>query len=198
MKRSHIVSVAVLGVVLLLLGLFVSRSGIIGQATEFIGVIKDMPALFESNQKELEKLRHELNISDGKVDDLKNLVLRLDTANIKILQRLDSIPEYEIPEISDVDPEDYEDCLELLSEAREQAGELIEIVRSNEKRIEFMEVIILNNEAIFSHMVEVIEIREKDVKETMAACEEMIRKSRQRERIAWGTTFVVVFTKIFL
>ncbi len=120
-------------------------------------------------------------LSDKKIDSLMTANVGHVRAVADLRQQIASLPDHEIPELSEVEPEDYEECLQELQRSRQAAEELVVIVEGQREHIRLLEAVNRENKLINESQHQVITLQAADNQKWRDAIDE-IRKDANRTK----------------
>jgi Mg2+ and Co2+ transporter CorA len=130
---------------------------------------------------EIDMLNEKLQSSDRKIDSLMTLVVSHTEVITDLEGQIAELPTYELPELSTIEPEDYEECLQELQGSRQAAEELVEIVSVQRENITLLEAVNTNQKLIIETQKQTISIQQADNRALRDAYEDMIRDANRRK-----------------
>ncbi len=134
------------------------------------------------NTSEIDRiLKQQQKESDRKIDSLMTLVVSYTSVITDLQGQIAALPTYELPALSDVEPEDYEECLQELQGSRQAAEELVVIVGVQRENITLLEAVNTSQQLIIETQKQTISIQQADNRALRDAYEDMIRDANRRK-----------------
>ncbi len=130
---------------------------------------------------EIDLLNAQLRQSDRKIDSLMNLVVSYTSVIDDLDKQIAALPTYELPELSTVEPESYEECLQELQGSRQAAEELVSIVEIQRENITLLEAVNTSQQLIIETQKQTIAIQQADNRALRDAYDDMIRDANRRK-----------------
>ncbi len=130
---------------------------------------------------EIDLLNAQLRQSDRKIDSLMKLVVSYTSVIDDLDKQIAALPTYELPELSTIKPESYEECLQELQGSRQAAEELVSIVQIQRENITLLEAVNTNQQLIIETQKQTISIQQADNRALRNAYDDMIRDANRRK-----------------
>jgi hypothetical protein len=130
---------------------------------------------------EIDMLNEKLQSSDRKIDSLMTLVVSYTSVIDDLDKQIANLPTYELPALSDVEPESYEECLTELQGSRQAAEELVVIVGVQRENITLLEAVNTSQQLIIETQKQTIAIQQADNRALRNAYDDMIRDANRRK-----------------
>jgi len=134
---------------------------------------------------EIDMLNEKLQSSDRKIDSLMTLVVSYTSVIDDLDKQIANLPTYELPALSDVEPESYEECLTELQGSRQAAEELVVIVGVQRENITLLEAVNTSQQLIIETQKQTIAIQQADNRALRDAYEDMIRDANRRKVLGY-------------
>lgn len=169
--------------------------GKVGLALEAVKKIEEYAAY---NTYEIDMLHRRLDESEKKNAELLKVVESQGAVIAEINGKLSALPSFEIPDISDTHPQDYEECLQELQGSRQAGEKLIEIVGIQQDRIGLLEAKISAQDIMIAKQAEVIKIQRADLQAYHDTYEAIVRDANRRKTFGYIVGVLGVAAAIIL
>jgi hypothetical protein len=169
-------------------GIFLAKSKPVQQAKGWMSkvdlaleVIDKIEEYTAYSTYEIDMLNEKLQSSDRKIDSLMTLVVSYTSVIDDLDKQIANLPTYELPALSDVEPESYEECLTELQGSRQAAEELVVIVGVQRENITLLEAVNTSQQLIIETQKQTIAIQQADNRALRNAYDDMIRDANRRK-----------------
>lgn len=150
-----------------------------------IGVLGEVKEYAVANTDAVDKLMEQLKESDKKIAQLEAIVLAQIETIVELDKQLAALPTFEVPTVDKEQPQDFEDCVDKLTECREMANDMIEIIGIQGTRIELMQAKLDTQDRIIAVQYETIEIQKRDNQALRDAYEDMVKDANRKKWVGY-------------
>lgn len=161
-----------------------------------LDLLERIEPLVGSNTKDLDALVQQLDKHQSFFDDLNLILSKTQKQVDDIGKKIDTLPDYEVPDVGDVEPEDYEECLEELSDCREAANDMLAIIGRLENEVALRRGLQASQGIIIETQEKYIVQRDVDYQALRDMYDEVLRTARRERRIAIGGAMIYVAYRI--
>ncbi len=168
------------------------------QAIRVVDIFEKVLPLMEANTGAIDSLFRYLDDQEPFYDEFKGFVEKQTKHNQSIDEKLDKLPEHEIPEINYVHPDTYEDCMDELDKSRETSEQLLEIINTQKEEIALLRSINTSQALMIERYHEALEKKDLDINLLRGAYEGILAKARRDKVIGYGSIVLGVIIAIAL
>jgi len=160
--------------------------------TKVANVIETFDERLKVNTNALDQALEQLEYSKRETDSI-DLQINANTEMLyRIEQKLNELPDYEVPEAQEYEPEDYEECLDAISEIQQINERLRDIVNLLQRENTYLRSSNKAQADIIESQVRIIEIQKKDISTITLASEDIVKQANREKWLGYTVAGVAI------
>jgi Mg2+ and Co2+ transporter CorA len=189
---KNTLGIIIIVIVVALTGVFIAKNKPVQQVKGWMAKVELALTVIDKIEEyaaystyEIDLLNAQLRQSDRKIDSLMTLVVSYTSVIDDLDKQIAALPTYELPVLSDVTPESYEECLQELQGSRQAADELLVIAEVQRENITLLEAVNTSQRLIIETQKQTISIQQADNRALRNAYDDMIRDANRRKVLGY-------------
>lgn len=162
-----------------------------GQLERYVALAEKLQNVLALNTEEFGKLKKEFKKEQEQNAVLRRVIQQQLREISDMMEQLEQFEEEILPDISDVHPEDYEECLYELNRSRLTADTLLNIIYTQREEITLLRAVNTSQGLVIEQQATIIVNQTSYIENFEALLKEYNRRANRRIAVALGVGFIV-------